>query len=189
MNIKLTGPKLDRVRADLKDINGRFRNLLPVLKPAATQIEELMHESFRTESSPDGIPWKPLAQSTIDARARMGKMAKRRTKKGELTKGAKRIREERKAPGAMKILWINGRLENSLFARAEATKIWFGGNVKYFGPNQAGSQKKEGHPPSRPMAPVELVNGHWKLMNRGRAKEVMDSIKLSIQRYVSNGTL
>lgn len=187
MNIRITSKGVVEAIGRTKEIKRRLKNLQPVLSVGAIDINTLMADSFRLESSPGGNAWAGLADSTIENRVRRGKAAKRRNKKGELTKGATELREKRR--GNLKILQgLTVRLKNSLFARATNNKITFGSNVVYLAPHQLGSDNAgRSHNvviPERPVAPVEKRGANWSLMHRGRAVLVFNNLQKAIIDYV-----
>lgn len=98
----------DVVRA-LKGMRDRLANLQPVLEVQGEQIRKLISDSFRQSRSPDGSPWAPNAQSTID-------------RKGSAKPGIDtRV------------------LENSVAVTAGRVDITLGTNIPYAGVNQFGA--------------------------------------------------
>lgn len=98
----------DVVRA-LKGMRDRLANLQPVLDVQGEQIRKLISDSFRQSRSPDGSPWAPNAQSTID-------------RKGSAKPGIDtRV------------------LENSVAVTAGRVDITLGTNIPYAGANQFGA--------------------------------------------------
>lgn len=186
ISMRQTG--IAEAKGKIKEMRRRILDLKPVLKIGARDIETLMANRFEREEDPAGKPWAPLAESTIEARVRRGAAAKKRTKKGALTKGAEKIRAARRATGGIKKLVISARLKNSLFARAYSTAIVFGSNVVYLSYHQEGTTDKEENPviPPRAIVPVEKRGSTWALIRRGPAGAVFDAIEKSIKDYVKN---
>lgn len=50
------------------EIKGRTRNLRPVLKGRAQALSTVIDKSFEQSESPLGLPFAPLAESTVDQR-------------------------------------------------------------------------------------------------------------------------
>lgn len=60
----------------LAEMEARARDLLPVMEVAAQDIEAIYKDATRGAKSPNGTAWKPLAESTIERRSRVGKKKK-----------------------------------------------------------------------------------------------------------------
>ncbi len=72
-------------------LTGALNDLTPATRDMGEFLLNSIHERFRTSTTPDGQKWKPLAASTLAARARAagetiksGKNAGRYTKRAAL---------------------------------------------------------------------------------------------------------
>lgn len=54
----------------IAETEARTRDWRPALNEAALYMERETKENFLKQQDPDGNPWKPLAQSTIDSKLR-----------------------------------------------------------------------------------------------------------------------
>lgn len=94
----------------------RMRSLRKPLQVVAREIEKLTDDAFDRSMSPAGETFPSLAESTIEARARQSKAARKRDEFGDLTPKAERIRAGIRAPGGVKPMVNTGRARNSQHA-------------------------------------------------------------------------
>jgi len=136
----------------------------------ANHLENIVLDSFETQTSPDGTPWEPIKVKTIHTSY---KGSKTHTKKGVQTKAFQRY------AGKRRMLRATGHMQSKLFAKSDNTTATVGfnavsGNFQYplthqFGTNKAGRNKKVTIV-ARPFVPIkengDLYNGVEKeLMN------------------------
>jgi phage gpG-like protein len=169
--------------ASPKEVAARFRammqrasDLSAVLKNAAEDVKLLMLDSFEFGVSPDGTPWKPNAQSTID-------------------------RKKSSKPGIN-----IGDLRLSVTASATKNSLSFGTNKPYAGDVQWGSTRtgnlknasyKGGTKRDKGSAFTVKVEGRafvpmlrdGNLMTQGAAKALFDSITKSVMLYITTGKI
>lgn len=62
----------DEVEAALRELERRLTDMNPVFEVLGDLLEDSTEKRFDEGVSPDGIPWAPKAQATIDAYARRG---------------------------------------------------------------------------------------------------------------------
>ena len=148
-----------QVVARVGDMAKRMRDLTPVLRIGALDIDRLIDDSFEQQRGPGGALWAPLKRSTIKSRNRRRKQSRPRT------------------------LQDTGRLRRSWNARATASSIVFGTNVPYARFHQQGGNRI----PARRQAPAERIAGVWKLITRGPAGRVLERLRRSIDKYVRTG--
>lgn len=107
------GQSPDDVRRALEAMAARIRDMRPVLVPGAEMLRGVLERGFETSTAPDGTPWAPNAQSTID-----------------------------KKRGSAKPNVDTSRLKRGTQVRAVGTNsIQIGSNVPYAGPVQFGSTR------------------------------------------------
>ena len=178
----------DEAAARLLERAARARDLAPVMRVVAAEIDRETDTAFRSSTSPFGEPFPRLAPSTAAARAAKLPGANRRSKKsGQLTAGARRKRTEAAASyaaGAPKIftpLIDTGRARGSAHATADATGVsWTA--VGYLGPHIMGSKSPPGRPPKRNVSVFQMQGGVLRPIPR------IQSLLLSgVARYVSTG--
>lgn len=105
---------LSEALRDLDDVQGRLSDLSPVMRVIAEDLKTFVDDRFDTSTDPKGLPWAPLAASTL---------ARRRN-------------------GSAKPLVDTGVLRNSINARPGRRSVQIGTNVPYAGPHQFGSAPK-----------------------------------------------
>jgi hypothetical protein len=171
---------LDETIKSLKAKAARLQDLSPALKTFGRWVERNVDDCFDQSVDWDGKPFQPLAPSTIEQRIGNLAAANKRTKSGELTKGARELREKLQAPGGIKPLVDTARARNSQHSDTTAdTWIWTA--VGYLGYHMAGNERL----PVRNPSPF-VINSNsrgWKLHPRAQSK--LDKI---ISAYVNRGS-
>jgi hypothetical protein len=66
MGLEVRG--VDELKAKLEAVAARARDLTPVLTVAAQDTKTLIDDSFAGSTTPENIPWAPLAESTVARR-------------------------------------------------------------------------------------------------------------------------
>jgi len=166
------GQSPDDAAKALREMSARCKALGPVLRAQAPMIEKLIDDAFRQSRGPDGTPWQPLAQSTIDRRRR----------------------------GSSKPLVDTGVLRNSVAVVAGANDITISTNVPYAGPQQFGATKSgalkrksgtrpAGTPwttkiPARPFLPFAIAGT---LIEIGPSALVFDRLARAVGNYITTG--
>jgi hypothetical protein len=160
--------------ADLAARAAALRNLRPVLKDIAAEVDKLTAEAFEKSRRVDGLPFGDLKDSTILGRLRRRKSAYRKAtagtkpRKGETSAERKARMAQRKsqalaaAKGAnFKPLIDTGRMRNSSKARVvgESSVRW--AVVDYGVPHITGG--KNWRPPQRNPSVFRVINGEWVL--------------------------
>lgn len=97
-SIQIDDEELTRALNNLKNKVG---NLKDVMERIGIDILAKSHGCFQDEQSPDGVPWQPLASSTIRQRAKRGNW-----------------------PGP--VLRVSGRLRDSVGYTADSNKVEIG---------------------------------------------------------------
>ena len=141
------------------------RDLKPALKQFTTEAEVATQRAFSRSVSPDGEAFKPLAPSTVEARARASKGARKRDEFGDLTPRAEKIRATIRAAGGTTPLIDSGRLRNSCHWLPPKNDSVEFSMLDYGVPHVTGG-KRNGHaaPPKRNFT-VFLKNGDsWELL-------------------------
>jgi phage gpG-like protein len=188
-------------KSKLKRVDNKLANLRAPLNQGADAITTLMSDSFRNQADPAGIPWKELADSTIEKRMAKVKGGKAKHKKTVRAKGSRIVFRKKgmltsdawsKRLGVIeeiKKLDDNGTLKNSMHAVVIGNIIRFGSNVHYLGAHQIGTDRAgRNHNvtiPRRMVAPVEKRAGKWALIRRGPAEKVFSQIEKDIGRHVA----
>lgn len=143
----------------LREKSERLQDLTPAFKQFGAFVEKNVDDCFDQSRNWDGEPFPPLAESTIEKRIGNLKAANKRTKSGELTKGAKGLRDKLRAPGGIKPLVDTGRARNSQHVAADADSIIWSA-VGYLGYHFEGNE----HLPARNVSPFIFdASGGWKL--------------------------
>lgn len=141
MGVRIAGDLSSLTRALQKASRLDIQNR--VGKPAGAALQASTRERFRTSKGPDGKPWRPLSETTVQ----LGFKKKDYTKSGRLRKGV----AEREAKRL--ILVQSARLKNSVSFKAEGTQVAVGTNVAYGRIHQLGGKagrKKKVTIPARP---------------------------------------
>ncbi len=178
----------DEAAARLLERAARTRDLSPVMRVVAAEIDRETDQAFRSSRSPFGEQFPRLAPSTVEARAAKLPGANRRGKKtGQLTKGARDKRATASAAyaaGQAKIftpLIDTGRARGSAHATADANGVsWTA--VGYLGPHIMGSKSPPGRPPKRNVSVFQMQGGYLKPIPR-----IQSLLLSSVARYVSTG--
>lgn len=173
----------DALRQKLIDRERRLQNLKPAMQVIGEEIVLRVSNAFRDRQSPAGDDWKPLAQSTLRARAAKVPGAKRRGKAGGLTKGARAKRAAAIAnPQAITPLVDTGRLRASAAQyKADAHGVSWS-VVGYGGPHIAGNAA--GRPPKRNFSPYEFRRDGQGL---AMIPSMLSYSLRTIRRYVETG--
>lgn len=111
MATSITVRGLTEAVRDLDDVQGRLRDMSPVMRVIAEDLKTFVDDRFDTSTDPTGAPWAPLKASTL---------ARRRN-------------------GSAKPLVDTQVLRNSVNARPGRRSVQIGTNVPYAGPHQFGS--------------------------------------------------
>lgn len=167
----------------------RSNNLQPILAVAAEVVRLLIDDGFRSERTPDGVPWAAHAQRTIDAR---------RDGKGQKT---------------TKIGVDTGLMRNSVSAKGQpgapaAGPNWlaFGTNRPYAaafhsGAQRSGSLKRKAYEPKptreagtpwttrQPARPFLPITPDGALMTGGPAGVTFTRISRSVGTYITTGAI
>ena len=61
MGVRVTGA--DEAIASLQGVSDRSRDMSPMLAVLRAELEEMVRQSFASQTSPDGTPWTPRAAS------------------------------------------------------------------------------------------------------------------------------
>lgn len=157
---------LDQAIASLRAKAERMRELEPALKVFGRFLEKNVDDCFDQSRDWDGVPFPPLAESTIEKRIGNLKAANKRTKSGGLTKGAKTLREKLRAPGGIKPLVDTARARNSQHTESgPESLLWT--SVGYLGYHFTGNE----HLPQRNVSPFVFINSNnWRLHPRAKDK-------------------
>lgn len=162
---------LDRAIDALKKQSQALRDLTPAYKRFAADIVKKTDDAFHNSHGYDGEAFEPLSPYTIENRVGNLKAANKRTKKGELTKGAKALREKLLAPGGIKPLVDTARARNSVHADAGKDGVDWSA-VGYLGVHMAGTDKagrgRNVTIPVRNVSPFILDGGKWKLRDSAK---------------------
>jgi len=139
------------VIAMLKRIQSRVSDLKPVMTRIGALYERRVLENFAAEKSPDGIPWKPLAQDTMLIGLARHKGLK---KSGGLSARGRRYLRTKK------ILRERGDLEGSIHFQADGTSVAIGssGSIPYAAIHQRGGMAGRGRKVAIPARPYLAVN-------------------------------
>lgn len=156
----------------------RAGGLGPALKLVARELEKRVDDAYRDQRSPAGEVWPELAPSTIAARARSGKVAKRRDASGNLTSAA--VRRRALVTGNIAPMVDTGRLRASQHADVTGTAIEWS-EVGYGAPHITGSSKGL---PKRNMSVFERVRGAWQLEAKMAA-----FMRNALARFISRGAV
>ncbi len=74
-----------KVRQALNKLMQKSTDLTPAMRAIAGVFRDSAEQAFASETSPDGLPWQPLAEKTIKARSKKGTWpGKVLTEKGQL---------------------------------------------------------------------------------------------------------
>jgi hypothetical protein len=179
MEMQITG--MDEALAFATGMHERVANVGPALEVFMVECERDTQRAFASSTSVDGDPFRPLAPSTIAARARQGAMANKRTKSGRLTAGAQR----RRAQVAINVtpLIDTGRLRGSMHWQVSANSIFW--DVLGYGvPHITGDRKNilAQSPPQRNFSVFTLNGDTWELLPEKHAR-LIDLVNA----YVVNG--
>jgi hypothetical protein len=178
MAVNVTG--LEEAIKALRAQAERVEDLTPAMKVFGRYVEKNVDDCFDQSRDWSGVPFPPLAESTIERRIGSLKAANKRTKDGKLTKGSQRLREKLLAPGGIKPLIDTGRARNSQHTDAEPDGIvWTA--VGYLGYHFEGYGILA-HLPARNVSPFVFRAGDFSLHPRARQK--LDEI---ITGYVMRG--
>lgn len=170
------------LRKRLSDRIARTRDLRPALRVIGEEIVKRTSDAFAARSSPAGEAWAPLAPSTLAARAAKVPGARRRTKRGKLTKAAKAKRLAAVTSAAAIVPLVDtGRMRASAAqyrVTDSSTLSW--SVVGYGGPHIAGG--KSGRPPKRNFSVFERGATGYRLIPSMRAYAVR-----VLSRYAATG--
>jgi len=149
INVQLDTSELDQ---SLRHLSQATSNLYPPLDEIGDALESNIALLFVDQQSPDGQPWKPLSDVTLQRR-RQGS-----------------------GSGSSQILQDSGILKNSFTHHADRHSVAVGTAVEYAPTHQFGATKGQyahgvpwGDIPARPFMPEERLPTDWE-------NEVMDII-------------
>ena len=98
-------------RAKLEKLQASMGNLTPVMSEIGDRLEEKVRQRFETRTDPNGVPWKPWAESTRDGYPWPNAKTKERLKYG---------------PGNARLLDRHGDMLDSLNHQADANSVTVG---------------------------------------------------------------
>ena len=98
-------------RAKLEKLQASMGNLTPVMSEIGDRLEEKVLQRFETRTDPNGVPWKPWAESTRDGYPWPNAKTKERLKYG---------------PGNARLLDRHGDMLDSLNHQADANSVTVG---------------------------------------------------------------
>lgn len=98
-------------RAKLEKLQASLDNLTPVMSEIGQQLESNVRQRFETRTDPNGVPWKPWAESTRDGYPWPNAKTKERLKYG---------------PGNARLLDRHGDMLDSLNHQADANSVTVG---------------------------------------------------------------
>jgi len=131
----IEGQEVSQLLTRMRD---RFGDLTPTMQAIGAFYERRVLENFKNQSAPDGTPWKPLSEATLQ----MGLTRnKGRKKNGYLSvRGTRYLQNKR-------ILWEHGDLEGSIHSQAtkDSVVIGTGGHILYDAIQQLGGKAGRGH--------------------------------------------
>jgi phage virion morphogenesis protein len=150
--------KDDQVQATMRKLLQRTSDLSVPMADIARHFVNVTEDAFAEETSPFGIPWLPLARSTIESR--VGRMAGKRKggyrKDGRISKGV----ADRAA--GFKKLQDSGQLAASINSESGRDYAQVSAGKVYAAIHQFGGKAGKGHSvevPARPYFPVD-ANGN-----------------------------
>lgn len=155
------------IAKNIEAVRGRLANLEPAMKAASNQLDRAFRVAVRESTSPSGVKWPDLADSTIERRKRAGKSRD----------GLKPLRGD------------TGAMLGQMFVQPTKTGIRFGsgarskGGFPYFLTHQFGSRRV----PQRAFFPVESVAGKLVPMSGGPADRFFESLRKISTRYILRG--
>lgn len=156
MKIRLEVTGVRALEARLALISSRLKNPNAVLEELATEINNLVQDSFSKESSPAGSRWAPLTAGTIAAKRRAGTL-----ERGMLQSSGKMKKRSKMA--------ITGK------GKVEVQTVSYG-VFHLFGTSKM---------PSRPFMPlIQRSDGQIQLMRQGRMGEFWRKFKSKLAAYV-----
>lgn len=165
-----------RVTSDFPALGARIRaardraaDMTPALLAPAEDARTLVASSFRLARSPDGRPWAPLAESTVDRR------------------------REGTGPGPRAVPLIDtGMLRGAAQGgvRVARNAILFTAQVPYAAVHMTGTtragRRRDVRIPPRPYLPI---TPSLRLMTTGPAARWVDRLLRSVSSYVESGRL
>ena len=158
-----------KVAKSIEAVRGRLANLEPAMKAASNQLDRAFRVAVRESTSPSGVRWPDLADSTIERRKRAGKSRD----------GLKPLRGD------------TGAMLGQMFVQPTKTGIRFGSNARsaggfpYFLSHQFGAPSR--NVPQRAFFPVDSVAGKLVPMSGGPADRFFESLRKISTRYILRG--
>lgn len=144
MPIRAEVEGLDKAVDKLKPLINIKQSLKPILHELAIDMATFATLRINKQQDPSGVAYRPLAQSTKDARAR-----------GRLLPGPKRGKKARhgkgQSPPYLALKW-SGAMIRSIFARAVTMGVDFGTHVSYSIYHQYGTDTA----PRRSFFPIDM---------------------------------
>lgn len=159
------------IAKNVEAVRARLANLDPVMKQGAGLLDRVRRMAISQSTSPTGVKWPALAESTIERRKRAG---------------------SKKAGGRANLQPLRGDTNNmieKMFVQATKTGISFGSNAlsaggfPYFLTHQFGSRRV----PQRAFFPVDSVAGKLVPMSGGPADQFFASLRKISTRYILRG--
>lgn len=176
--MRIAAEGLDDAIKSLRGQAARMNDLTPAFKQFGGFVVKQVDDCFDKSVDWNGTAFHPLADSTIEKRVGNLKAANKRTKAGELTKGARALQSKLRSPGGIKPLVDTARARNS--QHFDADKLfgtWTA--VGYLGYHFAGNPNL----PARNVSPFVLLGSDWVLHKRAHTQ--LDAL---IKQYVTGGS-
>lgn len=158
-------PGAEEAAAQLRAMSERLRDMSPLTRAIAADLRTFIDDRFRTGTDPDGRPWRPLSQTTIDRRRRG------------------------RGRGSPQPLLDTGRLRGSITAVGTDRAVVFGTNVVYAPTHQFGRSdnlmfgRTPAPIPARPFLPISDDG------LRFRPSAMMERIREAALRWLETGEL
>jgi hypothetical protein len=167
----------EAVLADLRKKVEALRDLRPVLKDIAGEVDRMTATSLSDSRRVDGLPFADLAESTKIGRLRQRKAIWRKIRGGKKTTGEQRAQRLSEALASTKFTPLVNTGRGARSARATVAgrgSVRFS-VVQYMAPHITGG--KDGRPPQRNFSVFRRVGGNWQL-----APKLTDYIKTRLDR-------
>lgn len=164
------------VMAALTALQGRIEDMTPVLAAIGEDMTERIKKRFGTATGPDGVRWRPNAESTLmnylQQRGGFSQKSGRITAKGQkLAMGKKPLQGE------------SGDLARQIFPEASSHQLSVGSTMIYAAMQHFGGKKSEfpnlwGDVPARPFFPVTAAGELY--------QSEVNEIVTRIQQYLTD---
>lgn len=164
------------VIAALTALQGRIEDMTPVMAALAEDMTERIKQRFGTATGPDGVRWRPNAESTLmNYLQKRGGLSK---KTGKITaKGQQLAMNKRPLQGE------SGDLARQIYPEASSHELSVGSTMIYAAMQHFGGKKSEfpklwGDIPARPFFPVTPAGELY--------QSEADEIVTRIQQYLTD---